>query len=306
MNALQIIKSSNLMDIISLGGEISKSIQANSKKTTDIIDRALRQSDSSIVKSIDKIIAKVDIEELSNFSNRKTGIQGLIEKVKNTKNKIEEKYTSILKELGNIESSALMWQSDLKDINTMLQDSKLEYSNAISELLSLRELLFNEVDALSEVEQTPLNVEKKTVISQKINDINIKLQTLEQLSSAIDIAYKTNYNNYKIVMSVYDTTIPMIEAQLSIKSTANYHRMVAENVKYLHDKNNELIESTAKEIIKAGEEAIQLLGDTSNFEALKSAKKMIEEGKVMLATKEKEQVLKIQASLSQLQLEGGK
>lgn len=305
MNEIQVIQSTNLMEIISLGEDISKRIQSNTNQIIDAMDRALRQKDNSVVKSIDKILSKIDINEISSFNNRKGGLQGLVDKVKNTKRQIEEKYTSILKELGSIESTVLMWKGDLRDINSILSQAKDNNNLAICELLTLREHLYAEVERLDSLEKTTVNEEKRVVISQKINDINLKIQTLEQMNSSVDVVAKTNYNTYKKVMTVYDTTIPMIEMQLSVKSITAHHRVVAENIKYLNDKNNELITTTAKEIIKSGEEAIQLLGDTTNFEALKTAKKMIEDGKLMLEKRQNEEVLKIENNLKNMRLEGG-
>lgn len=306
MNEVSIIQSDNIMEIISLGEDISSKLQSNTNQIIGTMDRALRQNDNSIVKSIDKILSKIDISELSSFNNRKSGLNGIIDRVRNVKKQIEEKYTSILKELGQIESTVLLYKSDLKDINSMLKNSKENIESASSELLILREHLFNEVDRVNSLEKSIFNEEKLSILNQKINDINLKLQNIKQMSDSIDIVSKTNYNTYKKMMTVYDTTIPMIEMQLSIKSITVHHRLLAENVKYLNDKNNELIISTANEIIKSGEEAIQLLGDTSNFEALKSAKKMIEDGKLMLERKQSEEILKIQNNIKTLQLVGGR
>ena len=306
MYELSVIQSNNLLEIISLGEDISSRIKSNTNQITIAMERALQQKDSSIVKSIDKILAKIDINEVSEFTNRKSGLQGLVDKVKNTKRKIEEKYTSIVKELGNMESTALMWRNDLKEINSMLENLKRNNEVSISELLILREQLIDEVERVKQLDNTPLNKEKQVVLSQKINDVNLKIQTLEQINNNIDVVAMTNYNTYKNVMTIYDTTIPMIETQISIKSITAHHRVVAEGSKYVIDRNSELIVSTAKEIIKSGEEAIQLLGDTSNFEALRSAKKMIEDGKLMLEKKQNEEILKIEANIRNIQqLEGG-
>lgn len=304
MNALAVIQSNDLLAIMSVGEDLSKKIQSNSSEMINAMDRAIKQNDDSFIKSINKILSKIDIEEISSFNNRKNGLQNLVEKVKNTKKKIEEKYTSIVKELGSIESTALQWRAELKDINTMLQSIKDNNISTVADFYEIKEQLMDEVDRLDSVDKTTYSQEKRNIIMQKINDVNLKIQTLEQLSSTIDVALKTNYNNYKKVISVYDTTIPMIESQVSIKSTTVYHRILAEKMKHLDNVNNKLITSTAQELIKAGEESIQLLNDTSNFEALKSAKKIIEDGKLMLAKREEEQILKLEAGLNQLKLEG--
>lgn len=303
MNNVAIIKSGDLMSILSLGEDITKELRENNQVVIGAVDRLLSQDGNSVIKNLERIMNKIDIEEISNFQNRKSGISGLIDRVKNTKKQLEQKYTSILKELGAIETGTLTWKRDIKEVDSIFADSKERYSKAMKKLISLKTELEVELEALKLEPQNTYNTEKQNIMLSKISDIDKKILGIKQANEEIDLLRFNNYNAFKLVTSTYDTTVPMLEMMLSVKSTTAFHRLLTENVKYTNERTNELITATAEELIRSGEEIIEALGDNGSIVALQEANKTIEQGRSLLENKQKEQILKLQQNLDLLRLE---
>jgi len=290
----------SIPEILSLGTDLSVRIRKNSESIIEFMESAISTSQDSLIGNVDKIIGKINSnrKDETNYNKRK-GFNKLLASVGNIKEKIIERYTTIVSELRKMENTVSNWKDDFKEINTILGELKSENLLIINELESVVLLI---EDELKHVKNPKDDIKKeiKNHLMIKLNGISTQIATLQQGVDNILIIQRTNYNIYSKLDSVYSITIPIIEQQLATSLTTEHHRNVSSQIKYLENTQNELIKSSAEELIRAGAESIKLLGDNGTIDAIEQARKDIVDGVKMLSNLDSEKILELESSINKI------
>jgi len=290
----------SILEILNLGKESSDRIRKNSENIVGFMEKAINMSQDSLIDNMDKIIAKINFnrKEQSSYSNKK-GIGKLMANISNVKERITDKYTSIVSELRKMEDTVTGWKGDFQEINNILTELKTENLLIIDELKKVVELIENELVYVKKI-KTVEDSEKRNHLTNKLNGISTQILTLQHSIDNILIIQKTNYNIYSKLDTVYCITIPIIEQQLSTRLTTKHHKNVMNQTIKLEDLQNDLIKSSAKELIEAGEASIRLMGDNGTTDAIQEARSDIIDGVKMLSDLDNKKVLELEANIQKI------
>lgn len=287
-------------EILNLGKDLSDRVRKSSESIIEFMERAIGASQDSLIDSIDRVIGKINSNRKDEASySRKKGFNKLIASVGNIKEKIIDRYTSIVSELRKMENTVENWKDDFEEINAILGELKIENSSIITELNDVVKLIESELKYTKNPKNI-IEIEVKNHLMMKLNGVSTQIATLKQSIDNICIIQRTNYNIYSKLDSVYSITIPIIEQQLATSLTTEHHKNVSNQIKYLESTQNELIKSSAKELIRAGKESIELLGDNGTINAIEEARRDIVDGVKMLSDLDNQKILELESNINKI------
>ena len=274
-----ILDSDDIMSIVQYSSDLSEKIKENSQNTMQLIESSFNSSNNDIVSHLDKALQKVDANELEVLSNNYTGVKKLINTITRKKDKIMTKYTSISNQLDEIYVKFKSWENALNNNDVAMKTMKTNYIGIYGELDNRINIAYDVLEELNQIEnKTDADYEKIDLLNQKIVGLQIQKKSIDTQLNNIDIARKTNYNIYKRLHSVYDSTLPVIQMNIAMDTVTSGHKKMIENINILDQRQNDIMINSANSLIKAGKESMQLMDMSNSLETQEMVRKTIEQG----------------------------
>lgn len=266
----------NVTNIINFGNEVMQKTSEYTKKMSDTLNLKINNLD--IIGSLNKVLKDVDYKELNKLNDQtKKPVLKLLGVTKYAKDKLINKYNVITKNIDNMYTGIKNYQSTINNTTDALNTLKIDTEDAKCDIKGYIEFGKEVIDSLSN--DTKADIEKKNMLSQKVQDLQYSLEVSKQTIESINIMLLTNYEISKKLVSVYNTTLPIIQSQLNIFKVLKEQSQIIHSIQLIEDKRNEIIKISSSEAIKISKKSVEILGYTKeDFEVVSNSIKTLQDG----------------------------
>jgi len=287
-NDLQIaINSGDTMSIVQFGRELNDSVRNSSEQVMNIIESS--SSDNDIVKNLEKVMKKIDTNEIVKLNQNAKGIKKFIANISGKTNQLVNKYTNIASEMRSSYATIKQWENELETVNNVLNTIKKDCLDTVEGLNTHIDVAKEQLkDMIKSEGQTMVDIEKQSILRQKISDFEMQKAVAEQAIENTDIMKKTNYQIYRKMFSAYDSVLPVIQQQISLQAITSKHQKKIDDLNYLDQLRDKLLVDGAKNLVDVSMKSIEMLQGNENAVAvIQEAKNIIKQGKAQLDNIEK-------------------
>lgn len=244
--------------IVGYGKDTMAKVKVLADKVTKEINE--RSDNTELLRSLDRILNKIDYEELKLLSERQEakGLSKVFKFLSDGKEKIVTKYTDIATELDNMYFSIKKWQTDLEKNNQLF----LEFSKTNSDIeKELQDILEKGEELLTGLpEETQKDQELRLMLQQRLQDIGYSIGVCKHSRANISVMLKTNFTIYSKLNSTYNTTMPTLQTQINLFKALKDQAEIIESIKVISEKNNQLLLLSAKETVNIGKKSVEQIG----------------------------------------------
>lgn len=292
----EIISSINLSDfnqLVNFGAKAADEISKASDTVLSNTNLSQVYKTSNVIKTLNKILEKVSIEEIKKEP-------GMLEKifgsVQNAIEKLLSKYNQVGRDIDKVYVELKINEEELKTSNQILKtmfDSNVEYYHElvkyiiagekaveeIKEQIKNREKAFEETkDSAIQFELSKLN-QCLLVLEQRVQDLRhteaVAILSIPQINS---MAYN-NVNLIRKINSAFIVTIPVFKQALAQAVILKRQHLQSQMLKALDEKTNKMIEENATNAIELSKETTKIATESSiKIETLEKTWKTIVDG----------------------------
>lgn len=296
-----VLDVTNVSTVAEYGNDImSKMREASRKASLRLEDKS---DNKDILRSLSRIFDNIDYAELKFLNTPQgKGFARIVDFITKKKEKLLGKYTSITEELDKMYINVKQWECNLRinnDVLTELGDSITKIKEELGERIEVARL------TLTQADDVPTNVEGRSILMQKIQDLEYNLAACEQELQNIEVKLRTNYSIYRKLISVYDSELPIIQTQVSMFKVTKEHHEMAEILSVLDEKKVALLKFGTEETIATGKKTAEMLGyKLEDFQLMQDLVDKLKAGTEEIAQIEATRIDRIQSELKRI--EGGK
>lgn len=281
----KLVENGDLLSVVKYGSEIANKMKTINNQTNKLVNNKIDDQSINLVSSLEKIMSKVDINEVNNLNvTKKKGLLGLFGKVGDKTAKLKLKYTNINDELASMYSTFKEWDVSIQNNNKNIESIKTSHKDAIydlDELINVAQIQLDDMKAT--YSETLIDKEKIDVVQQQIVELQMQKQSSIQQVESLQIIQRTNYTVFRKIQSVYSSTMPIFEAQITNRLFVKEHSQIIDSLTGLDTLRNELMVSSAEHTIQSGENALKMLDNSDCIEAFAKVNEIISNGKMELA-----------------------
>ena len=260
-----------------------------------------RPDPTAFLSSLDKILNKIDYDELKLQNNKKSNssIGKFIDAISKKTEKVIAKYTNISNEFESMYSELKRWEVLLQENNDIMTKFQKDIEVAKAEILEF--IQKGEKVASNLPSGTQMEMVQKNMFCQRIQDLQYSLGLCEQILGNIGFSFKANFDIYAKLISIQNATIPSIQMHISSLRTAKGHRSMMESFELIDQKGIELMQFASKETVELSKQAVELLGrNAEDFKVINKTIEFLRDGEKDLLILEQKKMNEVQGAIEQL------
>ncbi len=259
MNEVKTLSDAN--NFLALGKDttiiIKKVAEEVTKKNSTQLDT------ESVFNGIQDIFSIIDYDELNKITHSIPTKQGLMAKIFKKKDKVMAKYLGLSKSIQNIYMDVSAWETQLQDNKTMFDSMETDLLKAkenLDDYITQGTEMASDYKATLDENSTEEQKEIYNIMQQKVQELQYNNIVCDQSLASIDVMRKTNYDVFKKLHQVKNTTMPHLEILINQTLKLKESKQMIESFKYLDDKARELVEFGTKEVIELSKDAVTTIG----------------------------------------------
>lgn len=288
---------------IQFGNDILDEFRNLMKLSTQELEK--NKLDTSIIDSLNAILEEIDVSEIITTNQVSSGkFQKILDKLMKKKDRIITKYYGIAKSLDNmyinIKSMTVTLADSNKTILKLREDINELHDNKILPKINEGKNFIDSIN-IDTYKNNAIIIEAINILTKKIIDLEFACKTIEKQLISLQILSSTNYELYISLSSVYNTTMPDIQATINTFQVLKNQKEIITSVQYIKEKRNQLSELSVKEIIDIAKDSLELNGVTEqDFKVITEAIQTLTNGKEEL----KNLMVEHNNTINQILLEG--
>ena len=291
-----LVSSIDLSDINSLI-KFGEDVTSELSKVTDTVmtkaDVYLYDKTDSLLTSLQKIMDKIDLNELKKEP-------GVIDKIFNTvRSRLDtllNKYNKVGKEIDNIYVKLKINENDILESNNILKemfDNNVNHYHRLIKYILAGEQACKELENQIEKRENDLEETKDNSIQFELSNLRQALNTLEQRTQDLRVAENvalqslpmlntmayTNINLVRKINSEFIITLPLFKQAIAEAVLLKKQKLQSEMLEKLDEKTNKMLLDNAKNTVELSKKAAELASTSSiKIETLQETWKTIMKG----------------------------
>ncbi len=276
--------------------------QAPSEEISNISDELLSsmksvkaEEVSQMLTQLTKIMDKFDIREIENPEDTKGALKKIFGKVKNSVDKMFEKYEDMGKEVDQVYQILKRYELDIHKTNDNLKkqyDANVQFFKQLEKYVVAGEIGIQEIEAYKQKvelsnEQSPEEKQMivqnldmaKEMLAQRVYDLQIAENVAMQTCPMIRTMQMSNYNLLRKINTSFIITLPIFKQCLVQAIQLKRQSIQAKSMKDLDDKTNELLLRNAQNTAQQSVAIARMAGGSSiKMETLQQTYETIKNG----------------------------
>lgn len=280
--------------ILMFGQAPSEEISNISNELLSSMKSVKAEEVSQMLTQLTKIMDKFDIREIENPEETKGALKKIFGKVKNSVDKMFEKYEDMGKEVDQVYQILKKYELDIHKTNDNLKkqyDANVQFFKQLEKYVVAGEIGIQEIEAYKQKvelsnEQSPEEKQMviqnldmaKEMLAQRVYDLQIAENVAMQTCPMIRTMQMSNYNLLRKINTSFIITLPIFKQCLVQAIQLKRQAIQAKSMKELDDKTNELLlknaQNTAQQSVAiarmAGGSSIQIETLQQTYETIKN------------------------------------
>ena len=248
---------------------------------------------NSMLNALQELMRKIDIKEIT---KENTIFEKIFNNIKDTINRILEKYNYVGREIEKIYVSLKLTEEDIKKsydvLKQLFETSVSHYHNLVKYIIAAQKKLLDVEDEIAK-KQSEYDKNKDNSLKLELDQLNNSYLVLNQrimdLKMAENIAMQsiptmnaqafTNINLLRKINSSFIITIPIFKQQLAQAILIKKQKLQAQMLEKLDEKTNELIVNNAINTVEMAKKGVELTTSTTiKMDTLETTWKTIMDG----------------------------
>lgn len=314
--------------ILMFGQAPSEEISKISNELLSSMKAVKTEEVSQMLTQLTKIMDKFDIREIEDSEETKGALKKIFGKVKNTVDKMFEKYDDMGKEVDQIYQILKRYELDIHKANDDLKkqyDANVQFFKLLEKYVVAGEIGIKEIEDYKQSielsnnqspEEKQMVLQKldmaKEMLSQRVYDLQIAENVAMQTCPMIQTMQMSNYNLLRKINTSFIITLPIFKQCLVQAIQLKRQAIQAKAMKDLDDKTNELLlrnaQNTAQQSVAiarmASGSSIQMETLQQTYETIKNGIEETRQVNAEIAEKRNQDALALETMKEDMKRKG--